>query len=687
MQKRNSRDQKVHLFVGGWRLCCWLVLFLCFPRSCGTPVPEVPWPALQTGPAGPPSEPGCVLTMAPLVEQPRFANVSASLLAVAVCEGTPEPAFGAVELLPDIWCLSWEGVTVCEWNPVKSLLLIQLLHFLNILGSPLSLLRKCSGFLAHWFNWFRDKDPPPKHMFKARFCRKQRLKVARKGWVHRLHERLRLLSMRKVGESTRHLPLNTVLNAPCSFFADPSEDLLGVNWDDCRGGAGASAATARKRQEHERDHALLEGLAALLAQFDDRAPQSGKKGTKGSGGPRKGGKNTAGKGSPQAQSKESVGLLGALTRLVNRAHKQPDTLLDRLKALVSAASEGKNLEPDKRRPKKPGAKTSGAKGKGGKAPAPRGKNAAKAKVATQAAHVGKGPAAFTTEDSTWVHIVRGTKLAGSASGPVFRLRPDDWTDFTVIPHVNAFGSLIDTVGKQKPFVLLVGSQEQLDEVATLVAGDPAIKASVIYVLGFGSPLEHDRDSVLQNRETKLPLLDKARKVSTRKVQCWSNHEQVCSTKVRVVVPMDKRPPVTTRESSKKDTLVIRLSLDKRFTEPSHWNKARQNPGALARAWMKEAAPVCGQFLQDTWGWELVPGAGGQDSVIKGLVRVKQKDQLTHLLAASGKLIQNVRFTAEITLMLTTASFWLRSAFSRLLGKSLKEPSSEMKNASPSAQDL
>ena len=282
-----------------------------------------------------------------------------------------------------------------------------------------------------------------------------------------------------------------------------------------------------------------------------------------------------------------------------------------------------------------------------------------------------------------------------------------------------------------------------------------------------------------------------------------------------MVPMDKRPPVTTRESSKKDTLVIRLSLDKRFTEPSHWNKARQNPGALARAWMKEAAPVCGQFLQDTWGWELVPGAGGQDSVIKGLVRVKQKDQLTHLLAASGKLIQNVRFfldpldwsqtpstwgkkphiswverrskeddlaymtraaklnvncglakgwrqigvrsltepaktpevpvrswvlksaprywtydqvtsfleasqftsvelvskkwenlellgfskvnemvlgtssffTAEISLMLTTASFWLRSAFSRLLGKSLKEPSSEMKNASPSAQDL
>lgn len=121
--------------------------------------------------------------------------------------------------------------------------------------------------------------------------------------------------------------------------------------------------------------------------------------------------------------------------------------------------------------------------------------------------------------------------------------------------------------------------------------------------------------------------------------------------------MDKRPPVTTRESSKKDTLVIRLSLDKRFTEPSHWNKARQNPGALARAWMKEAAPVCGQFLQDTWGWELVPGAGGQDSVIKGLVRVKQKDQLTHLLAASGKLIQNVRFFLDPLDWSQTPSTW------------------------------
>ena len=88
--------------------------------------------------------------------------------------------------------------------------------------------------------------------------------------------------------------------------------------------------------------------------------------------------------------------------------------------------------------------------------------------------------------------------------------------------------------------------------------------------------------------------------------------------------------------------MIRLTIDQRFTNPKIWAKARQNPGVVARNWMKEAAPVCGQFLQDTWGWELMPGAAGNDTVIKGLVRVKRKDQLTHLLSASGKSIQDIR---------------------------------------------
>ena len=202
--------------------------------------------------------------------------------------------------------------------------------------------------------------------------------------------------------------------------------------------------------------------------------------------------------------------------------------------------------------------------------------------------------------------------------------------------------MVDKCGKAKPFVFLVKHQDQLDEAVALVAGDADIKATLLFVLGFGAPLELIGSSTLKERESKVPLVDAAGKVSTRKVQCWSNHNTFDQSKVRVVVPVDKRPPVTTRETSKLDTLVIRLSLDKRFTDTKAWHKICQNPGVVARAWMKDVAPVCQPFLQDTWGWELLPGSGGADTVIKGLVRVKKKDQLTHLLAASGKVSQEVR---------------------------------------------
>ena len=49
---------------------------------------------------------------------------------------------------------------------------------------------------------------------------------------------------------------------------------------------------------------------------------------------------------------DDAGLLGALARLVERAQKRPEGLLDRLVALVDVASAGKNLESEKRKRRK-----------------------------------------------------------------------------------------------------------------------------------------------------------------------------------------------------------------------------------------------------------------------------------------------------------------------------------------------
>ena len=56
-----------------------------------------------------------------------------------------------------------------------------------------------------------------------------------------------------------------------------------------------------------------------------------------------------------------------------------------------------------------------------------------------------------------------------------------------------------------------------------------------------------------------------------------------------MVPQSKRPPLATRDTAKQETYVIRLTIDERFTDGKQWKKLTQNPGATARAWMKEVA--------------------------------------------------------------------------------------------------
>ena len=212
----------------------------------------------------------------------------------------------------------------------------------------------------------------------------------------------------------------------------------------------------------------------------------------------------------------------------------------------------------------------------------------------------------------------------------------------------------------------------MDDAAALVAGVTDIKASVVQVLGFGTPPEINKSSNLVGRETKVPLVDSAGKISTRKVLCWGNHNTFEKSLVRVVVPVDKRPPIVTRETSKIDTIVIRLSIDKRFTESKAWNKVCQNPGVVARAWMREVAPACGPLLMDTCGWELLSGADGPDSIVKGLVRVKQRDQITDPLAASGKLAQNVRMFLDPLDWSLTPKPWGQRPYVSWVAKKTKE---------------
>ena len=120
--------------------------------------------------------------------------------------------------------------------------------------------------------------------------------------------------------------------------------------NNCRGGGGGSATTARKRWEKDREQALLQGLAGLLAQF--KSPEE------------KGKTNKMGREKGNHLLKDPK----AVPHRPATSPKRPEGLLDRLIALVDVASAAKNLESEKRKKKKQksrGEQSKGAvKGKG-----------------------------------------------------------------------------------------------------------------------------------------------------------------------------------------------------------------------------------------------------------------------------------------------------------------------------------
>ena len=117
------------------------------------------------------------------------------------------------------------------------------------------------------------------------------------------------------------------------------------------GGTGGAGTTRRRRNEKASETALLHGLQELLAQFRDSTQESNavNKNTEEN-------SSSATKNTRARQTKSTPdSLLVALKKIVERADKNPGSLLSKLTTLVDAASKGKipvhsNTEP--RVPKK-----------------------------------------------------------------------------------------------------------------------------------------------------------------------------------------------------------------------------------------------------------------------------------------------------------------------------------------------
>ena len=113
------------------------------------------------------------------------------------------------------------------------------------------------------------------------------------------------------------------------------------------GGGGAARASARKRAENQ-EEALLQALADVVKNFSQQQRPQPRPKAKSQAAPKSKPKNQE----DQDQKSSEKGLLEALERIIERAQKQPGTLLQRLTTLIHTASQGHAMRKKTKQKKK-----------------------------------------------------------------------------------------------------------------------------------------------------------------------------------------------------------------------------------------------------------------------------------------------------------------------------------------------
>ena len=172
--------------------------------------------------------------------------------------------------------------------------------------------------------------------------------------------------------------------------------------------------------------------------------------------------------------------------------------------------------------------------------------------------------------------------------------------------------------------------------------DKSLKAEVLVPCKPEEKLVVDEYPDVTFTETRDPVVDKDGKLITKVLASWSANNPEVNNHVGVIVPSQNRPVVETVADNRANTIVFRLTADVRFSCKAGWNKLKGQPGTVARQWRVTAAPSIKDSLMDSWSWELLPGASGNQTVVKALLRVRKCGAVGRLLTASGRCIDGNR---------------------------------------------
>ena len=114
-----------------------------------------------------------------------------------------------------------------------------------------------------------------------------------------------------------------------------------------------------------------------------------------------------------------------------------------------------------------------------------------------------------------------------------------------------------------------------------------------------------------------------------------------TTQLGNTAPRFKPPKETAgRTGPVQQTTTIRIHIEQAYTQ--QWEAILTNPGRHFRAWAQDDL---GQYIQDTWGWQLGPGCQGKNTRIQGLAKING-NKVKLALQLSGQTTDGIRCFTE-----------------------------------------
>ncbi len=356
------------------------------------------------------------------------------------------------------------------------------------------------------------------------------------------------------------------------------------------GGAGGAGTTRRRRNEKASETAVLHGLQELLAQFRDSTQESNavNKNTEEN-------SSSATKNTRRARQTKSTpdSLLVALKKIVERADKNPGSLLSKLTTLVDAASKGKISVHSNTEPPKPGPKEN---------PRP--------KTTTP-----RVPQSTPPQPRTWANVVKGpVKKPGPQ--PQMRLWLPE-AERSKIGTVHMLRKSLEN-GDCPAFTIVAANHNTTEELQNLaVAHDLSNHVQIAIINLFDDAPAHVAKQWIH-------------------VQKKGQSPELCQLPVSplgTTLPTLPKCNVAKVDASHAtaETSVLRVTLPKCFLE-THWRSAKSKPANIVTSILREKQ--LHHALINTYGWRSLENAANEPESVTGFLRITS-DKVNTILALSG----------------------------------------------------